>query len=178
MLKSKKWVIIFLVLIFMMPGVSALWLYQHSNWLGGKETNKGRLLTPPVLVDALPKTIKWGLLVWSPGRCGQSCWRQLDKITRIRLALGRQFYTVDLWVITNHKTGLDAVKTAHLIHQQGIRSVILPATIGVKLPILGNKPQVFIVNPDNFLILSYQLTADPADIYSDLQRVMNLQRSL
>ena len=158
--------------------MSGFWLYQHSDWLGGAETNRGRLLTPPVLVDALPKTTKWGLLVWNPGRCGPSCRRQLNKITRIRLALGRRFYNVNLWVMTHNKTSFDAPKTVGLIHQQGIQPVILPATMGAKLPILGDTPSVFIVNPDNFLILSYQLAVDPADIYSDLQRVMNLQRSL
>lgn len=179
MLKYKKLVIVFLVLIFMMPGVCAYWFYQHPGWFAASATtNKGQLLTPPVLVAAIPKTTKWGLLVWNPGRCGQACRQQLNKITQIRLALGRRFYDVNLWLITNNGATLGVAKTADLLHKQGISPVILPATTVLKLPILGDKPQVFIVNPDNYLILSYQLAVNPADIYSDLQQVMNLQRSL
>lgn len=178
MLKSKKLVIVFLVFIFMMPGVCAYWFYQHPDWLGGTATNKGQLLTPPVLVEALPKTAKWGLLVWNPGRCGQACRQQLNKITQIRLALGRRFYDVNLWLITNDKAILKDGKTTALMHQQGVRPVILPTAILAKLPILTKKLRVFIVSPDNYLILNYQVAANSADIYTDLQRVMNLQRSL
>ncbi len=178
MLKSKKRVIIFLVFIFMMPGVCAYWFYQHPNWLMGQATNKGQLLTPPVLVEALPKTAKWSLVVWNPGRCGRLCQQQLNKITRIRLALGRRFYDVNLWLLTNDKATLRLETTANLLHQQGIRPLFLSTKNRAKLPILGKKSQVFMVSPDNYLVLSYQLATNPADIYSDLQRVMNLQRSL
>ena|SRR3990167_6573305 len=178
MLKSKKLVIVFLVFIFMMPGVCAYWFYQHPNWLSGAATNKGQLLTPPVLVKALPETDKWGLLLWSPYQCTQVCQQQLTKLTQIRLALGRRFYHVNLWLLTNHARVLSEAKQTDRLRQKGIHAMILPVAIAQKRSIFTNTPRVFIVNPDNYFILSYELTADPDDIYSDLQQVMKVQRSL
>ena len=178
MLKSKKLIIVFLVLIFMMPGVCAYWFYEHPNWLSQASTNKGQLLTPPVLVQALPKSAKWGIALWNPGPCGDTCLQQLNKITRIRLALGRRFYDVRLWLITTEDAGIHGAPPVDLLQKQGITSVILSTKNLEKLPLLGSNPRVFLVNPKNYLILSYQLAANPADIYTDLQRIMNLQRSL
>lgn len=233
MLKSKKLVFIFLVIIFVMPGVSAYWLYMHPDWLGGTPTNKGRLLTPPVLFSDLHNKPKWALLLWNPGQCQQSerCqhrfWQQLNKLTRIRLALGRRFYDVNLWYVTVDQYDLLIPEIANLLkdqkinhlvlHQNGLHSTLATtsevqanteyrtgvytsvdedsSTVSTKkftdavafrtksnekneFPMLGSQPQIFIVNPADYLMLSYSLTEDPADIFNDLQRVMNLQRSL
>ena len=173
LLKSKRMTLVLLLVIFMLPGLCAYWLYQHPNWLSPVTTNKGRLLVPPVLLSSLPKTSKWGVLLWNPGRCTAVCRQQLNKITRIRLALGRRFYEVNLWLVTDNSKTVRMSKTNNLLKKQGITPLVVQ-----QAPNGLHESQVLIVDKDNYLILSYPLEANPADIYTDLQRVMNLQRSL
>jgi hypothetical protein len=173
MLKSKWVILVILVFIFLMPGVCAFWFYQHPTWLGAKTINKGRLLTPPVVLPQLPKTAKWGLLSWNPGPCGKECRGQLNKISRIRLALGRRLYEVNLWAATPSQNTLSRKSTVELLKAQGITPIVIS-----QWPMEDHQSQLFIITPDNQLILRYSLEANPADVYSDLQRVMNLQRNL
>ena len=130
LLKSKRITLVLLLVIFMLPGLCAYWLYEHPHWLSPVTTNKGRLLTPPVLLSQLPKTSRWGLLLWNPGRCSAVCQQQLNKITRIRLALGRRFYEVNLWLVTDNSKPIQATKIEHVLKKQGIaiRSLFLDAT--------------------------------------------------
>ena len=174
-MKSKQLLFVILLLIFILPGLSAYWLYQHPNWLSGATSNKGHLLAPPVFLKTLPKTSKWGLLVWNPGPCEKTCQEYLTTIKQIRLALGRRFYEVNLWLGTQTKTNFLFPKTMRLLQMQGITPWVVNTR---ELSVLGNKPQLFIVDPKNYLVLSYSATVNPAHIYSDLQRIMNLQRSL
>ena len=173
LLKSKRITLVLLLVIFMLPGLCAYWLYEHPHGLSPVTTNKGRLLTPPVLLSQLPKTSRWGLLLWNPGRCSAVCQQQLNKITRIRLALGRRFYEVNLWLVTDNSKPIQATKIEHVLKKQGITPLVVQ-----QAPNGLSESQVLIIDKDNYLILSYPLEANPADIYSDLQRVMNSQRSL
>ena len=175
MQKSKKQVLVLLVLIFTMPGMCAYWFYKHPTWLAGKGTNKGQLLTPPVLIHRLPQTSKWGVLLWNEGPCENACWQQLHKITQIRLALGRRFYNVNLWFLTDDAKILALPKATDLLHKQRISSLLVKREAGVEL--LGKQSRVFIVSPQNYLVLTYPFEVNSADIYEDLQRVMNLQRN-
>lgn len=162
-----------LVIIFLTPGIFAYLFYQHPNWLSGVTTNKGQLLKPPVYLAKFTKETKWGLLLWNPGLCLQNCRQQLNKMTRVRVALGRRFYDVQLW-LGSQKIVSSKMKT--LLDQQGIGAVQLKEADLQR--VLGDKSRLFMVNPEHYLILSYPLDANPADIYSDLQRVLNLQRTM
>src|SRR5690606_23910729 len=100
MLQRKKLFISLLILIFLAPGFAALILYKNPHWLGSVTTNRGRFLSPPV---ALPleqaATKKWGLILWQPQTCKKICRQELDRLARIRLALGRRLYGVSQYLL-------------------------------------------------------------------------------
>ena len=92
----RNYIVLLLMLaLFIAPGLSAYLFYNHLTWLGAAKTNKGELLNPPILLTKLGMDAKWRLILWSPTGCAQECIQQLDKLARIRLALGRRLYQVD-----------------------------------------------------------------------------------
>ena len=99
MKKSNYLILLILGLMFLAPGVAAYLFYQHPNWLGSSRVNKGILLNPPLHLPSLGHESKWKILFWSPGPCDAVCLQQLDTLARVRLALGRQFYNIELWLL-------------------------------------------------------------------------------
>ncbi|MCE3044399.1 hypothetical protein [Legionella sp. 16cNR16C] len=164
--KSKNLVLYLLALLFIAPGVAAYLFFTHPQWLRAQATNKGNLLVPAVSVELANPKSKWQLVFWNPGVCEQACLSQLDKLGRIRLALGRHLYEVEEVLILPPGVKLSP-EVAQLLQEQDMHYQNLSAS---KLP---SSAQVYIANPDKFLILSYSPAAKPADIYKDLKHLLN-----
>lgn len=168
----KYWILLLLALVFMAPGLAAYLYYQHPAWLRATTTNRGELLQSPVLLTALKGKAKWHLILWQPGDCRLSCLKQLDKLARIRLALGRRLYEVEQWlVLTDDSKRLPKTLVSSL-QDQDIHVLPLSKEQRQNLTILGSKSQLFIANSANYLILSYEATADPGDIFHDLKQLL------
>lgn len=173
MTKRNYMVLVVLALIFMTPGLTAYLYYRHPQWLGTATTNKGELLQPPVLVTAMTSNNKWRLLLWSPDDCSVTCLNQLDKLARIRLALGRRLYGVEQWLILAD-TGKALPKSLMTsFKEQDIHFLRLSQEQRQSLAILKPEARVFIANPDNYLVLSYALTASSQDIFHDLKQLLS-----
>lgn len=164
-----------LAIIFMAPGLLALWVYQHPEWLRGSTVNKGQLLTPPVPLRALqtrPNT--WGLVFWSPKGCGaSSCLTHLDKLARIRLALGRRLYGVDQWLVMGEGADQLSDHEKNLLKEGDFRIAQLPTEDSAKLSDLTPSPRFFIISPERYLVLGYDLDAKSEDIFKDLKLLLN-----
>jgi len=163
-------VLLLLVALFVAPGVSAYLFYNHLTWLGAAKTNKGELLSPPLLLAKLGMDAKWRLILWSPAGCDQDCMQQLDKLARIRLALGRRLYQVDSLLLLGGEAPPLTTAFADSLREQDIRVLKLSAEDQHRLP---TNPELFIMNPDDYLVLAYQPTTKPADIFHDLKRLLN-----
>lgn len=124
------------------------------------------MLAPALRVDLSNPKGKWQLILWQPGDCEQACLAQLDKLGRIRLALGRHLYEVEERLVLPSGVKLPE-KTARILQDQDMRYQNLTA---LQMP---SSAKVYIANPDNYLILSYSLAAKPADIYQDLKHLLN-----
>lgn len=172
MFKRNYLILIPLFLLFVAPGICAYLFYLNPHWLGTATTNKGRLLNPPVVLNALGKKDKpkWRLILWSPHACEERCLQQMDKLARIRLALGRRLYEVEQFVVLNGNQALTN-DFSTLMKEQDIHLMRLPQN-NVK-EVLTGKEEFFIANPDGFLILAYKTDVNPADIYHDLKHLLN-----
>ncbi len=165
-------VLMLLGLLFAAPGISAYFFYLNPMWLGNSTTNKGELLRPPVLLaDAKPGS-KWRLVVWSSDACEQDCIAELDKLARIRLALGRHLYKVDSQLLINAQTPPLSEELVRTLYEQDIQTVRLSQKERGKMRVLQNKLEIFIVNPDSYLVLAYQPTVKPEDIFHDLKQLV------
>lgn len=161
-------VLILLALVFTLPGLAAVAFFKHPQWLGTTAVNRGELLSAPQQVSGLPDSSKWRLVLWQPKACNKDCRQQLDKLARIRLALGRRLYEVDEYLLSPQ--GIEAVP-----HQW--QDVLRDQTIHVARQnpggLLGEHARIFIASPDAHLILAYALNGKPDDIFHDLKRLLS-----
>jgi len=163
-------VLLLLILVFACPGLAALAFYKHPQWLSTGAVNKGQLLNPPELVSGIQAKAKWRLILWNPGACDVACQQQLDKLARIRLALGRRLYEVDEWLI-NTETLPENLSQS--LNDQDIHNLLLAPADSGKQSVLTGASRIFIANPDNYLILAYPTDDKPDNIFRDLKRLLN-----
>lgn len=170
---TKFNLLLILALLFAAPGISAYFFYKHPDLLGSSRVNKGTLLNPPFLLNGLDKSTKWRLILWSPTGCSDLCMKQLDQLARVRLAMGRKLYQVELWLILGDKAPAMDDQTQALLDKEDFHIVQSSTASTINLSVLTTKAQLFIANPDNYVILSYLPKANPEDIYKDLKLLLN-----
>lgn len=187
-------VLILLGFVFAAPGISAYFFYTHPHWLGDAFTNKGVLLSPPVLLTHLDPSkattvsakeirrssplrfnikSKWQLVLWSPTACEKSCIEQLDKLARIRLALGRRLYEVVPLLLLGANAPPLPKDMVNVLQERDIQVVQLPVGASEHTSALKSRLEIFIANPDNYLVLAYLPTARPGDIFHDINQLLN-----
>ena len=162
---QHRLILVALMVLFIAPGLCAYFAYQHAGWFRSNTINKGQLLDPPVLVSAMKA--RWHLVVWSPSSCGPICRKQLDTILRIRVALGRRLYDVDLLLLLGPDAPSMSTKDKSMYAQQGVQ-VVKADELMARHP----TPAFFIANPDHYLVLTYPFTTKPDDIFHDMKHLL------
>ncbi|AHE67957.1 hypothetical protein [Legionella oakridgensis] len=162
-----------LVLLFAAPGFFAYVFYQHPQWLGATKTNKGKWLKPPILISRSETAAKWRMLLWNPQGCEKQCMQQLNKLARIRLALGRHLYEVESGLLISIDAPSLSAELADILRDQDIHVLKLTAGDLKVLSILPRVPQIYLESPDGFLVLAYSTEAKPEDIFHDVKRLLN-----
>lgn len=175
--RSKYSIVILLVIMFAAPGIAAYIFYHHPSWLGASRVNKGTLLTPAVKLNAFDGYNKWRITLWSPETCGQECYKQLELLARVRLALGRKLYQVDQWLILGDKAEPLSPEMAVFLKEHDVHVAKLSAAEMAALPVLPTTEHFYVANPDKYLILSYNFGVNPDDIYKDLKLLLNTAES-
>lgn len=170
--KRNYLILLILALIFILPGISAYFVFNHPVWLGRTHTNKGELINPPVQLTDVNSRHKWRLISWQPNACGTTCFQTLDMLGRIRLSLGRRLYDVELWLIIANQQDEIADDVRKKLYNNDIHFLMLSQQ-QQQLPLLTKKPQIFIANPEDYLVLAYTLSAKPEYIYHDLHHLLN-----
>lgn len=161
-----------LALIFMAPGPLAYIFYKHPEWLTAMGTNRGELLNPPILFKPLGDGPKWGLIVWSPLACEDKCAQEIDKLARIRLALGRHLYEVDEWLVLGEHAPELTNNIQRLLKERRVRVLHLNAAQAQTAAQLPDLAHVYIANPDDYLVLAYQGNVKPQDVYHDMKQLL------
>ena len=156
-----------LIVLFTAPGLLAYMVYLHPTWISGR-TNHGQLLQPPPLLHSKYREEKWQLLYWSPQDCTQDCTHHLDDLARMRLALGRRLYYVDL-ILAIPNSAVVPPRTQNLLHKMDGNLINLTQEDTTEL---GIQPAIYLVNPQQFVILSYTKDQSMHDIFEDLQKMV------
>ena len=166
---TRRYYVILLLLVFLFsaPGLSF-----HPHWLSGATTNKGQFIRPPLVMNALNADSKWRLILWRPAACDASCMTQLDKLARIRVALGRRLYDVDLVLLMSANVSSISGAHAKILSEQSVSDVRLSASESDKMTPMYSKPMFFIANPDHYLVLAYQTSSQPDDLFHDIKLLL------
>lgn len=170
---NKLCVLLLLVAVFAAPGIAAYVFYQHPGWLGSTKVNKGVLLEPPVVLNALKGQSKWRIVFWTPTACDARCLKQLDTLARVRLALGRKLYQVDQWLILDDQAPSLSKEAQSTIKELDFHVARLSVAEVNAMGTLFTDAKVFLADPDNYLILSYVPSGNPNDVYKDLKLLLS-----
>ncbi len=171
----RKKVLFALFLVFLAPGVLAILFYMHPDWLSGLPTNKGTLVQPATQVSFLEDNSKdkWHLAVWCPRGCDDACLEVLDKMARVRLALGRRLYQVDLWHLQGHAGKTCEKASEGALTSGAVKSHTLSAQEESGVLLFSNQMKVFLIDPNHYLVLEYSADGKPEDVFQDLKRLLN-----
>lgn len=170
-IKSKYSILLVLVIIFVCPGLVALTLYNHPEWLSRLSSdtqNKGHLLEKPEKLALSQSKPKWRFIVWNYGACTETCRLQVDKLARVRLALGRRLYQVDEILVLSEKALPLSKDYQAYLKDNDIQVSLLSEARDKIQAFLGKRLKVFIADPNEFLVLSYEADAKAADIFHDI----------
>ncbi len=170
---TKYYILLLLAILFAAPGLAAYLFYQHPTWLSAAKVNKGTLLNPPIELSSLNSQSKWQIIFWSPESCDQACLKQLDVLARVRLALGRKLYSVDQLLILGDNNSSMTDEVRKIVQERDFHPLQLTVEDRTKLEDLSPEAKVFIANPDNFLVMSYQSGVNPDDVYKDIKLLLN-----
>jgi hypothetical protein len=181
-ISRQTFILIALALLFLAPGIAALYVYQHPQWLGGHPTNKGTFIRPPLLVGTLtklndevkdkPVSHTWHLVYWAPQTCDETCLDGLEHLARIRLALGRRFYEVDEVLMIKAMDSSLLAESMTLLNRKGVKVLSVNGAELAAMNAESSKPQIYIANPEGFLVLSYPIDVALNDIYLDLKQLL------
>lgn len=178
MTRRNYLVLLLLALLFAAPGITAYLYYLNPQWLGANTTNKGKLLNPPLLLsNVVDGRGKWRFVLWYPRNCDAKCLQKVDKLARVRLALGRYLYEVDQWLLLNEDSQQMESMALKTLQEQEVHVSRLSKDSLTNLPILASNPKIFIANPKGYLVLAYVENAKPGDIYHDIKRLLSTEKS-
>ena len=173
MFKKNYWSLIFLVILFIVPGVAAYVVYQHPALLGNNATNHGMFIKPPVLIKELPDGKKWRLVYYAKNNCGDKCMSDLDKLARIRLALGRHLYEVDGYLFLGNPTKNLTTEQEKILKDIDLHVLDFTANNHEYKQIFDKDSDYFIINPNGYVVLAYGSEASSQDIFQDLKKLVN-----
>lgn len=171
MLKKNYLSLMFLVIVFTMPGIAAYIAYKHPKLLGENSTNHGQFVNPPVLIKQLSKSQKWHLVYYSKQDCAADCMGYLDKLARIRLALGRHLYDVDGYLFLSSSSKDLTIKQEKILKDINIRSLKISSDNQKDSRFFVNDAY-FIINPDGYVILAFGRENTSEDIFQDLKKLV------
>lgn len=169
MVRRNYGILLILLVLFAAPGIFAYFFYMHPQWLGVASTNKGELISPPALAS-WGSADKWQVVLWSPTPCEAHCEQLMDKLARIRLALGRHWYNTEQWLVLNEDAPYPT-KLADIGSEQNIHIIKISAKERAQLS-LPVDATLFIANPKHYLVLRFATTAQSDDIFHDLKQLM------
>lgn len=173
-LTRTKGVFLALVLLFAAPGFLALVFYKHPAWLAALPTNKGEFIRPSMQLNLLdnPKE-KWNMALWCPTGCDTTCVKTFDQLARTRLALGRRLYQVDLWMLQPQNSAVCSPFVKQAFDKQDVNLRRISREEQNTIALLKSKIKIFLVDPNNYMVLQYSSENKPEDIFHDLKRLLS-----
>lgn len=180
--------LVFLVVLFALPLLAVLVMYQLDYRPGGK--SYGELLAPPKTLQ-LPSTQdlhgkpfaadqwkkKWTLVYISDTRCATECLKTVHLLRQIHVTLNKEFDRVQRVLIVSNARDTEELAA---IQKQYPDLVVLTGTETAALaqqfdfpgqPAAGSM-RAYIVDPLGNLIMSYPAGFDPKGLQKDITRLL------
>jgi len=168
--KMKKIGMIWLlVVVFTLPMFVAYKLAQDSHWLGsGNTTNYGQWVKNNISWNInIPNKRPWQLIYWTSQSCKEDCVQTLNQLAKIRLAMGRKLYQLNIWLMVPSQIQLTDEETKNL-RTQDIQLAYANPDTQKQWDVFKDKP-IVLFTPENRALLMYKKHFDAKKMYHDLQ---------
>lgn len=166
---KKKGIIWLLVLVFSLPMFVAYKLAQHPEWLGSiNTTNYGQWVKNNVMWKAaVPNKRPWQLVYWVKDSCNKECLDSINQLAKIRLAMGRKLYQMNIWLMVPNHVQLSA-KEIKNFQNQDILIAYADQKTQKQWSSFRDNP-IVLFTPENKALLKYEANFNAKKMYHDLQ---------
>lgn len=180
---TNKRMLLILAVVFILPVILAK-LALDNNWFTKAATNKGQLLTPPLVLTVLPDLgadSKWHIFYILPAQCDEACDNALYSLGQVWLALGKETDRVESLVISTAASDPVAVEK---LSQQSVVKLLKTNEESIN-SVFKVEPTdgIFIADTLNNVILRYplyvkqqQAILHSRDILADIRKLLKLSR--
>jgi hypothetical protein len=166
---KRKYTIWLLIFIFSLPMFIAYQLAQHPDWVGkANTTNYGDWVKPGVMWK--PKALNnrdWQLVYWDNGICDKDCFNTLNQLAKIRLAMGRKLYQMNIWLMIPNEEVLSS-KEIKSLHKQDIQLAYADKVTQEEWKLFASHP-IVLFSPEKQALLMYESNPNSKKMYHDLQ---------
>lgn len=179
--------LLYLTAIFAGPIVLAWVLYQHPNFVKGKNSANGKLIHPPTEVTDLnlsdshghPLSIKnfqghWTLLFNDKEHCDAYCQQMLFNMHQIQIATGKDRLRIQLALATTKQSLNTKLLTAINTKFNGTEIIIKATNTETfahkNFPMQPNN--LYIIDPMGLVMMRYNKSIQPMAIFNDVQRLL------
>ena len=169
-MKKNRVNLFLLIVVFSLPMLIAYQLAQHPQWMQKiNPTNYGTWVKQSVnwTQQSEPKR-PWQLVLWQNHSCDQACLAQLDLLARIRLAMGRKVYLLNIWLFLPERDKLTNGQLETLRRQD-----IHVAYASVKLESQWKQAfttmPIVLFAPEHHALMKYPVNPEPKKMYHDFQ---------
>lgn len=184
---KQRIILILIFLFFLSPFIAASYFYS-SNGYKPKSLNRGVLLQPMIPLNTIidssgkEKMINglWLMLYVQPGPCDVQCEKVLYNLRQIHVATGKNQNRVGRLWLTTPAMPINVLKIIEkkypsLIHVEisGKKYKSMMQLIKVQTKI-HSKGAIFLVDPQQNLMMMYDVNQDATDIFKDLKRLLSV----
>lgn len=151
-------ILLILSILFLLPGITAYGCFYHRADLALQQNNRGHILSQPIQLP-IKTHQKWQMVY-----AGDFSLKALEQFAKIRLALGRYVYRVELkWVSAEPPSPDQAL----LLNQMDIQAIHLKTT-----PKALQHQVIWLIDPQGLAVLSYADDKHPGAVYADLKKLV------
>ena len=174
MLKIQKNILTLLLIIFIFiaPSIAAIIAYNYKSLFNNHPTDHGAFLKEDIYFKNIGKNKKWHLAYYNAKECDAYCIKQLDKLARIRLALGRHLYSIDVYLLLDNEIPLLSKQKTNFLRNIYINVILFSLLDTSYHNLFSDKSAFYLLNPDNYIALTYKDTSSADDIYQDIKKLV------
>ena len=195
--RAARTQLVLIALLFLAPLLAAwVWYANIDAWRPTQLINHGDLISPArplpdfslvaldgATIDARFLHGKWTLVYIGSSECDNACHVNLDKVSRVRLALGKDMMRVQtLYVLTDTErvaslrprlTPYEPVTVAALGSHGAPFMQQFETVVGGSVAAAG---RVYMIDPLGNLMMSYGTASVARDLLQDLERLLKISR--
>jgi len=172
-MQQRRLIFILLVMTFMLPLLGAYWLHRHPEMLGlERTTNYGRWVKAKIdFPQAIHAARPWKLVFWHPQACDDACFEHLNQLAKLRLAMGRKLYLLDICLYTDALFPLPPDELKRM-QQNDIHWAYAGPKTTTKWNANFAASPIILFSPEGQALLMYPGDFSSKKMYNDLQRLM------